>query len=143
MYSKFNYGKKNGDLEMIFYFERQNDLTAEIEMRAIVSVMIDQELRSIKFDVDLDSLPKIVYDGYEVIAKWQVDNFDNNQTFYTDSNGLEMQKRILNYRPTWNFSDSLADSNENITGNYYPINSAITMMTTDNARILSITNDRS
>lgn len=54
-----------------------------------------------------------------------------------------MQKRILNYRPTWNFSESLADSNENITGNYYPINSAITMMTADNSRILSITNDRS
>jgi len=54
-----------------------------------------------------------------------------------------MQKRILNYRPTWNFSESLADSNENITSNYYPINSAITMMTVDNSRILSSTNDRS
>lgn len=112
-------------------------------MRAIVSVSIDQELSSVKFDVDLDSLPVLEYDGYEVIAKWTVDNFDNNQTFYTDSNGLEMQKRILNYRPTWNFSESLADSNENITGNYYPINSAITMMTVDNSRILSISNDRS
>jgi hypothetical protein len=59
-------------------------------MRAIVNVMIDEELRSVKFDVDLDSLPELEYDGYEVIAKWQVDNFDNNQTFYTDSNGLEM-----------------------------------------------------
>jgi hypothetical protein len=50
-----------------------------------------------------------------------VDNFDNNQTFYTDSNGLEMQKRILNYRPTWNIEDNYADSLENITANYYPI----------------------
>lgn len=47
-------------------------------MRAIVGVMIDEELRSVKFNVDLDSLPVIEYDGYEVIAKWQVDNFDNN-----------------------------------------------------------------
>lgn len=128
---------------MTLYFEKMNNFTQQIEMRAIVSVSIDQQLASVKFDVDLDSLPVLEYDGYEVIAKWQVDNFDNNQTFYTDSNGLEMQKRILNYRPTWNFSESLADSNENITGNYYPINSAITMMTVDNSRILSISNDRS
>ena len=112
-------------------------------MRAIVNVMIDEDLRSIKFDIDLNSLPVMYQDGYEVVAKWQVDNFDNNQTFYTDSNGLEMQKRILNYRPTWNFNDSLADSNENITSNFYPVNSAITIMTVDNAKILSISNDRS
>jgi|TARA_B110000285_G_C15050116_1_gene576489 hypothetical protein len=54
-----------------------------------------------------------------------------------------MQKRVLNYRATWNFNDSLADSNENITGNFYPVNSALTMMTVDNTRILSISNDRS
>ena len=94
-------------------------------MKAIVNVMIDEELSAIRFNVDLDSLPVVDLDGYEVIAKWKVDNFDNNETFFTDSNGLEMQKRILNYRPTWNFSESLADSNENITGNYYPINSGI------------------
>jgi len=28
-------------------------------------------------------------------------NIMNNKTFFTDSNGLELQKRILNYRPTW------------------------------------------
>ena len=112
-------------------------------MKAIVNVMIDEELRSIKFDVDLDSLPVLEFDGYEVVAKWKVDNFDNNKTFYTDSNGLEMQKRVLNYRATWNFNDSLAASNENITGNFYPVNSALTMMTVDNTRILSISNDRS
>ena len=61
VYSKFNYGKKNGNLEMTFYFEKQNNFTFEIEMRAIVSVMIDEELRSVKFDVDLDSLPEIEY----------------------------------------------------------------------------------
>jgi hypothetical protein len=114
-------------------------------MKAIVNVMIDEELSAIRFNVDLDSLPVVDLDGYEVIAKWKVDNFDNNETFFTDSNGLEMQKRILNYRPTWNFSESLADSNENITGNYYPINSGIFMNTTEvnNSRILFISNDRS
>jgi hypothetical protein len=28
-------------------------------------------------------------------------NIKNNKTFWTDSNGLQMQKRILNHRETW------------------------------------------
>ncbi len=28
----------------------------------------------------------------------------NNEKFYTDSNGLEMQERTLNHRDTWNFT---------------------------------------
>lgn len=28
----------------------------------------------------------------------------NNKTFYTDSNGLEELKRIVDYRPTWTLS---------------------------------------
>jgi hypothetical protein len=57
---------------------------------ARVHVSIDSDTQVLKFDVDLESLPPCIYDGYEVIANFQVENFDNNQTFYTDSNGLEM-----------------------------------------------------
>lgn len=53
-----------------------------------------------------------------------------------------MQKRILNYRPTWNFSESLEDSNENITGNYYPVQAGILLESLDN-RVMFISNDRS
>jgi len=45
---------------------------------------------------------------------------DSNLTFYTDSNGLEMQERIKNYRPTWDLK-----TKEHVSGNYYPINQAI------------------
>jgi len=110
-------------------------------MKVIVHVSIDSNRQSIKFDVDIDELPAIMYDGYEVIAKWQVLEFDNNQTFYTDANGLEMQKRVLNYRPTWNLSENYAESLENITANYFPIQQAISMF--DNERIFTVTNDRS
>jgi hypothetical protein len=41
-----------------------------MEQRAIVNVMIDKEVRSIRFNVDLDSLPVVALEGYEVIAKW-------------------------------------------------------------------------
>ena len=38
--------------------------------------------------------------GKEIVL--EVDTkINNNKTFYTDSNGLEMQERIVNYRPTW------------------------------------------
>lgn len=63
---------------MDFYFEKENNFTKEIEMKVIVHVSIDSDRQSIKFDVDIDSLPEILYDGYEVIAKWQVLEFDNN-----------------------------------------------------------------
>jgi len=28
--------------------------------------------------------------GYEAVVEFHVDNFDNDETFYTDSNGLEL-----------------------------------------------------
>lgn len=107
---------------------------------AILHLTIDTELSVLKFEVDLDSLPGIKFDGYEVIVDFTVDNFDNNQTFWTDSNGLEMQKRMLNFRPTWNILDNYNDSNENVTANYYPINSAISMR--DDSRQFTVMNDR-
>lgn len=84
-------------------------------------MQVDPDLGSLKFDVRLDSLPAPGLEGYEVVTKFQVADFYNNKTFYTDSNGLEMQKRILNYRPTWDIQKNYNESYQNITGNYYPI----------------------
>ena len=70
-------------------------------------------------------------------------NFKNNQTFWTDSNGLEMQKRILNYRPTWDINQNYADDNQNITANYYPIVSAVAMQDVENGKVFVVMNDRS
>ena len=47
-------------------------------------------------------------------------SLQNNQEFYTDSNGLHMQRRKLNYRPTWDLNVT-----ERVSGNYYPINPII------------------
>jgi hypothetical protein len=80
------------------------------------------DLGTVKYEVDYHSIPMNGLEGFEVIAKFKVEDFFNNQTFYTDSNGMEMQERKLNYRPTWDFiNTNLADSNQNITGNYYPV----------------------
>ncbi len=49
-------------------------------------------------------------------------NINNKEEFYTDSNGLEMQKRKINYRPTW-----VLNVSEPVSGNYYPINAMISI----------------
>ena len=78
-----------------------------------------------EWDVHLGEVPLSENQGREVTVNWKIDNFDNNKTFYTDSNGLEMQKRILNYRESYDFL-----SFEEVSGNYYPINSAIAIVDT-------------
>lgn len=45
-----------------------------------------------------------------MVVEFHADGFENNGTFYTDSNGLELQKRILNYRPTWDLESTNAHS---------------------------------
>ena len=50
-------------------------------------------------------------------------DIDNNGTFWTDSNGLAMQRRVLNKRPTWEWSGE-----QNITANYYPVDTAISIV---------------
>lgn len=74
--------------------------------------------------------------GKEVVMKVQT-NINNNQTFYTDSNGLEMQKRILNYRPTFNWT-----IDEPSAGNYYPINAVMYIDDVNTGKRVAILNDR-
>ena len=78
--------------------------------------------------------------GKEVVIQFYTPDINNNKTFYTDSNGLEMQERILDHRPTWNLSAFL-----NITQNYYPINSAIVIrdVMANNGGQLTLMNTRS
>jgi hypothetical protein len=47
-------------------------------MKARVDVTLDQDLKVAKFDVDLDSLPTVYLDGYEVVPTFTALNFDNN-----------------------------------------------------------------
>lgn len=89
----------------------------------------------VELETFIDSIPVSDGIGKEIVLHVNT-NLTNNQTFYTDSNGLELQKRILNYRPTWNLS-----VNEPSSGNYYPVNGLITL-TGENTRV-SVVNDRS
>ena len=78
--------------------------------------------------------------GKEIVVTWAMidETFDNENTFYTDSNGLEMQTRILNERPDFTLvTDEFASSN------YYPINSALAIRSPSTNMQLTIMNDRS
>ena len=57
--------------------------------------------------------------GKEVIIRYDTD-IASAATYYTDANGREVLERIRDYRPTWNYTVL-----ENVSGNYYPINSRI------------------
>lgn len=85
----------------------------------------------IEFEVQMLEIPLIDNKGREVVAKWSFDGIDNQDTFYTDSNGLEMQKRVKDSRP-----DFTLDTKMKVNDNYYPINSAIAMRdTTKNIQV--------
>ncbi len=57
--------------------------------------------------------------GKEAIIRYDTD-IASASKYYTDANGREVLERIRDYRPTWNYSVL-----ENVSGNYYPINSRI------------------
>lgn len=111
----------------------------EESMKSNVHISVDKDLPLIKIEVDLDSLPlQEKFNGYEVVPNFHIANFDNARTFYTDSNGLEMQKRVQDYRPTWDLKTT-----QKVTDNYYPINSAISIKDVNSKRKMTVMNDRS
>lgn len=76
--------------------------------------------------------------GKEVITKFKItDTFDNQNVFYTDSNGREMIKRTLNQRSDYSYDPK----NEPVASNYYPVTSRIVIK--DDKLELAILNDRS
>jgi hypothetical protein len=76
------------------------------------------------WEVILNGIPRNNELGKEVTVNWRALDIDNKNVFYTDSAALEMQKRVLNFRPTWN----LDNHGELVSANYYPINSAIAIV---------------
>jgi len=83
-------------------------------------------------------IPLIDNKGREVVAKWAFDGIGDQDTFYTDSNGLEMQKRVRNARPDFSLETEML-----VNDNYYPINSAIAMRDTDSTFQVTVMNQHS
>lgn len=101
----------------------------------------------IEFDVELNQIPIADYHGKDVIVNWRLyDDFDPRGVFYTDSNAAEMVKREKYYLKANMSSLNLRQKDhpnfQTISGNYYPVDSAIAMR--DEAKKIQVTvmNDR-
>jgi hypothetical protein len=106
---------------------------------ALVKVRYSQLLKElIEFEVELKEIP-VKYYGKDVTVNWRMyDDFKANKTFWTDSNGLEMQQRRINYNPSYEwYSDK-----QNISSNYYPVDSAIAIRDSAKHRQVTVMNDR-
>lgn len=90
--------------------------------------MTIEDIAVLKFEVELFGIPqnKLKQIGHEVTVNFFAPELNTDGIFYTDSNGLEMQKRQLNYRPTWDLQ--IKEGGLNVTANYYPIQTAIAIV---------------
>ncbi|XP_074026193.1 lysosomal alpha-mannosidase isoform X2 [Leptinotarsa decemlineata] len=78
--------------------------------------------------------------GIEVISRFTVtDDFDNKNTFYTDSNGREMIKRMKNHRSDYKYDHKY----EPVASNYYPVTSKLVIKDEHKNIEVAILNDRS
>ena len=120
-----NTAKKFSDIKNIYYAEGAQNviiiLIGDKTQTKLVFSKVADYVNTYGFFMEtyVDSIPVDDKIGKEVTLNFAT-NIINKQTFFTDSNGLEEQKRTLNYRPTWNLT-----VNEEVAGNYYPINSHI------------------
>jgi len=90
---------------------------------AVIKIRFSHEFEEIiDFDVEINNVPMhIDHHGKDVIVQFKMyDGFNANKTFWTDTNGLEMLERRLNWRQTF-----IPVMKQNISSNYYPITSAI------------------
>ncbi|BFZ17312.1 hypothetical protein BsWGS_20353 [Bradybaena similaris] len=76
--------------------------------------------------------------GKEVVTRYNIPGFGNNGVFVTDANGREFLQRQINYRPTWNLTQT-----EPVAGNYFPVNAMIAIKSGDGKSQLSVLVDRS
>jgi len=111
---------------------------AEKSEKAIVKVRFSPLTPEIiEFVVELNPVPVDDNQGKDIMVNWKMFNgFNANKTFWSDSNGLEMQERNIRKLPR---------EDETIAGNMYPITSAIALRDFRNNSNTQVTlmNDRS
>jgi lysosomal alpha-mannosidase len=116
--------------EEVKYTLSQGDLVDEVHQ--VFNDWISQVVRVYKkemyveFEWMVGPIPVTDKIGKEVITRY-TSSINHEGVFYTDSNGREMMKRIRDQRDTWKINLI-----EKIAGNYYPINTKISIEDKEN-----------
>lgn len=105
----------------------------------------------VEFELETTSIPIDDGQGKDITINWKMlDSFDPQGIFYSDSNGLEMQTRIIKNvsTPAKELAlgnNDLGPSFLTISGHYFPIDSAIAMRDKSGLSNVQVTvmNDRS
>jgi hypothetical protein len=99
--------------ETTIYFENDYIQTMQLyltdresdQIRARVRVTYNKcgfgDFAPIEVDVEMNSIEE----GIDAVVNFEFQDGSHNGTFYTDSNGLEMQTRQIDYRPSWPFGE--------------------------------------
>jgi len=107
-------------------------------IRAQFSPKLFKEL--VRFEVDMNSVPLGDKTNKDITVNWKFyDGFDPKAEFWTDSNGLQMQKRQIDHLDGHEFKAR----ESRIPRNYYPIDSAISMQDRNGSNVMvTVMNDR-
>lgn len=116
----------NSDLLRVYY--QQTDVVSQITLlyqcqgtsNVVVKARMFANDPVIEWDVKTDEIPISYGVGKELVVSFSSKQIINDGIFYTDSNGLEMQKRTVN-----------ADSTSGLSGSFYPVTSAIALKDTE------------
>jgi len=89
--------------------------------KVITDIRISKDLANgIEMQTFVDSISVADKQGKEVVMIVEVPSIQNDKIYYTDSMGMEMQKRVFNHRPSWPLIVL-----QPVAGNYYPVQSQI------------------
>ncbi|RUS76959.1 hypothetical protein EGW08_015279 [Elysia chlorotica] len=93
----------------------------------------------VEFEWTVGPIPAGIFSGSgkEIISRYNIPGWGNKGVFYTDSNGREILQRKINYRPTWE-----ADIDEPVAGNYFPVDSLISIKSGDSKYQFTVLVDR-
>ncbi len=124
-------------LAWIIYLIRICTYTNQIETALIIyNSWASQEIR-LYDDAQIVEIDWIVgpididdNNGKEIIMRYDTD-IQSNRIFYTDANGRQILQRQRDYRSSFNYTVY-----ENVSGNYYPVASRISIK--DNQRQLTV-----
>ena len=135
LYSKFEkyelYKTSNLGVQCFVVYYRDEDTQ---QMYTFVLRLIPGLEEVLEWDVQLHGIPIADGIGKEVVANWEFPGFQGgSKTFFTDSNGLEMQRRSISEQTregNLTYMKDQTNYNPNfwtISNSYFPVDSAIAM----------------